>query len=58
MNKRINKLDVIKIKIFYSAKINVKKMRREDKPYTERKYLQKKHLIKDYFQNIQGTRKT
>ena len=39
MKERIDKLDFIKIKIFYPVKDTVKRMKA--KPQTERKYLQK-----------------
>ena len=46
-----DKQGFIKIKNFCSVKDNVK---REDKAHTGRKYLQKAHLIRDYYLKCTG----
>lgn len=47
MKERINELDFIKIKIFFSMKDTIKRLK--GKPQTWRKYLQKTYLIKDCY---------
>lgn len=49
MKERIDKLDLIKVEKFCSAKDIVKRMRRQAKD--QGKHLQKTHLKKDYIQN-------
>ena len=42
---KINKWDLMKLKIFYTAKVNIK--RQKEKPQNGRKCLQMKQLTKD-----------